>query len=397
MNENNLEQRKLNLREKMQIKVRKAQKKSVPGAAILITGLVLMAACFFLDGREVQSANVVPHDTTGSPLVMDFVGDVMIGRNIRIEGDQKGYERYFKNVKPYWDRADLVFANLECPILKGPESEYEKAEKNVQLFLYGDYAGVDAMLDAGVNMVGCANNHAFDYGPRPITELIAHFRERNVTFSGIGNRKEEAASYVVEEINGIKVAFVALTRVYGPYAFATDMHAGVNTTAYHEYNRVVAEASLESDLQVVYIHFGEENGISADLTQKNLARGLVDAGADLVIGSHPHVVQEMEFYKNSVIFYSLGNFVFDQGDSYNCDSMMVEFRLNKEGDGEMEIVPVRIESTIPTITDNEAYKARINHEVIQHMDPSTYTYDDQGHLTVKTPIHLDMDNLIGKK
>jgi len=124
--------------------------------------------------------------------------------------------------------------------------------------------------------------------------------------------------------------------VYYSEFVAREGYAGALTTSYPRYNEIVNQASREADITVVYIHFGEEGKVEANKSQKLIAHMLIDAGADIVIGSHPHVLQEIEQYKEGIIFYSLGNFIFDQGGTYNRDSVLVQFTLDKQGNGKFE-------------------------------------------------------------
>lgn len=387
-------QRKLNRKQRMQIRIRRIQRKRVSPIIVVLAFLVLLLLTILFgqmlkkkpECREVERSS----DTV---LSMDFVGDVLLGRYMKEIGEYSGYEQLYAGVKNYWDQADLVFANLENAVLKENVKDYTE-EKN-SIHLYSTYEGLQSMLDAGVNMVGCANNHMADYERDPIPELIEYFQSHDVLYNGIGLNRDDAAKCTVTEVNGIRIAFLAINDKY-QNGVAGKSKEGVLTTAYSAYNRLIQEAQNETDLQIVYFHLGEENTPFVSEEEKNLLHRIVDAGADIVIGSHPHVLHEIEYYKDSIIFYSAGNFIFDQGDTYARDTMMAQFTINQQGEGSIEIIPMRLNDGIPSETKNPFYRSRIRNELCKNLDKSQYRVDENGHIFL-AGVSLDMDNLVIKK
>ena len=382
----------LTRRQRVQIRIRKLK---IPNPLLILEVFVFLFLLFIMtlfvhpvEAKGTESVNI--DKTEGAVLSIDFVGDIMLGRNIGIIGEDSGYDAIFSGISSYWDQSDLVFANLECSVLKSDPSDYEEQEKNIHL--YCDYTSLQAARSEGINVFGCANNHAFDYGEKPVSELIEFFQSNGIYYSGIGNSINDAASYTLIEENGVKIAFLSITDVYYAEATATEESAGVLTTAFQSYNTLINAASKEADMTIVYVHWGEENEISSNDEQEHMGHQMIDAGADIVIGSHPNVLQDVELYKDGIIFYSLGNFIFDQGNTYSKDSVMVRLVLDQNGNGSFKLIPIRISDGVPGVTDNAFYKARIYREMTQRLDASQYYYDTDGQVVI--PVSAINDRIL---
>lgn len=368
------------LSRKQQVQAKIRYKKEAPWYNLAIAILVVMALAVLLSAFPSYTYSGETYEENSESLVIDFVGDVMLGRYIMSLGESVGYDSIFENVTTFWENADLVFANLESAVLLNSVSEYEEADK--PLHLYSTYEGLEAAMDAGINVWACANNHAVDYGEQAILELIDYFESNGIVYSGIGTSLDDAASYWLIEQNGMKIAFLSITEVFFSENVASDTQGGVFATSWADYNMLVYQASQVADFTVVYIHWGEENETTVNETQVAIGHQLADAGADIIIGSHPHVLQEVELYEDSIIFYSLGNFIFDQGNTYAKDSVMVEYTVDQNGDGAFRLYTVRINDGVPYITTNWFYQARINRELSQGLEDDSYYIDDDGFIVI---------------
>lgn len=380
----------LTRKQRMTVRIRRRRPLSWQGGcAALVFLLFLMFLCTLFSGGSTTQAVTEDGGESGSDegIVLGFLGDMMLGRYIMEYGEQYGYDSLFENMTAYWEDSDLVFANLESAVLFEDEDEYEQPEK--EIYLYTTVTGLESALTAGINVYACANNHAFDYGEQAIVELCEYFQEEDVTYSGIGETLEETVVYQLMEVDGITVAFVSITEVYYSEAAVNYSQAGVLSTAYSSYNRIVNRASQEADVTVVYMHWGEENATAADSTQETLGHQLIDAGADIVIGCHPHVLQEVELYKNGIIFYSLGNFIFDQGNTWSRDSVMVEYTMDEDGTGEFVLYTLRLNDGIPSVTGNSFYQARINRELSQSLSDDTYSVNEDGYIVIPFDIEVE--------
>jgi poly-gamma-glutamate synthesis protein (capsule biosynthesis protein) len=165
---------------------------------------------------------------------------------------------------------------------------------------------------AGADVVSLANNHMWDYGLPALEDTLGYLATNDISAAGAGRTLEEARGPIVRTVGGTRIAYLAYTNILPESALATDVRAGVNL-----YNAIrmvadIARARTLADIVVVSFHTGTEYEVRHNADQERIYRSAIDAGADLVVGHHPHVVQDTERYKGKWIAYSLGNFVFDQ-------------------------------------------------------------------------------------
>ena len=249
--------------------------------------------------------------TTPSPfapsVVFHFVGDVMFAGNVADLLARHGYDYPYRHVRGLLDAADVTVANLETPVT-------EAGEPQTKEYVYrSSPAALPALREAGVDLVTLANNHSMDYGIPGLLDTMAYLDRAGIAYVGAGRNIDEAYTPKTLDIRGVRAAFVGLTRVYSEPWWQAGRDPGVAGT--YDYRlpqalNAIRRAKSEADLVVVYVHWGVERRETPADYQRELARRYVDAGADLVVGSHPHVLQGFERYKGKWIAYSLGNFIF---------------------------------------------------------------------------------------
>jgi poly-gamma-glutamate synthesis protein (capsule biosynthesis protein) len=212
----------------------------------------------------------------------------------------------FQHVASSLRASDLTIANLECAITRRGHAEDKSYTFKAPL------VSLDT-LKRYFSAVSLANNHALDWGRRGFVDQLALMREQGIAWFGGGHNEHEARSPVLLTVRGHKIALLGYND-YPPRSFAaTAVRAG--TAWLVEKNAVldIRSAKLQSkaDLVFLYLHWGEELEPLPTSAQVELAHRLIEAGADAVVGSHPHVTQSIEWYRERPIVYSLGNFVFD--------------------------------------------------------------------------------------
>lgn len=247
-----------------------------------------------------------PTPTPKPEFRMIFVGDIMLSRSVgeRIK-KTRDYRYPFLNVADFLNNAAITVGNLEGPISDrgrdmGSKYSFRADPKVVQ--------GLDY---AGFKVLSVANNHIWDYGPDAFSDTLRHLRDAGMDYVGGGYDFEQAHGGVIKEVNGTKIAFLSYTDLLPKSASATNQ-PGVAYLDMVQMAKDIGAKKREADLVVVSFHFGEEYKTTHNLKQAQIARTAIDAGASLVIGHHPHVVEDVERYKGGYIAYSLGNFVFDQ-------------------------------------------------------------------------------------
>ncbi len=277
------------------------------------------------------------------------VGDVMLARTVGERVLAEGPETVFAGVLATLAQADLLAANLEC-VISDRGAPVDKA----YVFRAPPQA-LAALAHAGVDVLSLANNHAFDYGVDALADMLPGLRAEGIVTVGAGADAEAAHAPVIVERNGLRIAFLAYVDVPVEGRTGFDTRSWVAGTdqpglAWAEPESIafdVAAAGLRADVVIVLMHFGLENRRDVTASQQALARGAIDAGADLVLGAHPHVLQPVEEYNGGVIAYSLGNFVFDGFVPPATYSAIFSATLTTDGVAAYEWVPVVISHGLP--------------------------------------------------
>lgn len=211
-----------------------------------------------------------------------------------------------------------------------------------------------------VDIVSLANNHVYDYGEEALLDTMDTLAQYKVPYVGAGKNLEEAKEIIYFETGGLKIAYVSATQVERSYVYtkaATDAKPGVLRTYDPElFLEVIKKAEETSDFVVVYVHWGTEGVSQFEADQQKLGHQYIDAGADLVIGDHPHCLQGIEYYKGVPIFYSLGNFWFN---SKTRDTGLVEADISQEGILEFRFVPCIQQGCRTTLVMDEAKRQQM--------------------------------------
>ena len=235
--------------------------------------------------------------------------------------------------------ADLTIANLETTLSrKGPAV----GGKPAKLIFNGDPRGILSLTTAGVDIVDQANNHAMDHGAIALNDTIQRLDKAGVLHAGAGANKTAAWKPVYTTVKGIKIAFVAATQIVPAHFTPTATSAGVAVGK--PISRVVAAvraARKKADVVIVSVHWGIEQNYSVTAAQKSGARALINAGADMVLSHHPHVMEGIDFYKGKLIAYSLGNFLFPYKTTEGRKSFILRFDYGpKKGVSNITATPV---------------------------------------------------------
>lgn len=256
--------------------------------------------------REIISASFLPMP---QPYTIVFAGDMMFDRSIRsVMNRAEAPIDPFVHVRELLHSADLAIGNLE-----GPVSSRGVRQGSIYSFRFDPGQTMGALLGAGLDIVTLANNHIWDYGRLAALDTMEHLRTAGIEYVGFGKDYEEANRPVIKTLGNNKIAFLGYTEFYSSALWA-DHRLGLSEFDQASITKRIQglKASGEADIVVVNLHWGEEYKTIANEKQRSLARSLVRAGADLIIGHHPHVVQEVELVEGRWVAYSLGNFVFDQ-------------------------------------------------------------------------------------
>ncbi|MCM3291533.1 CapA family protein [Paenibacillus sp. MER 180] len=296
------------------------------------------------DSKDSKDANAddgtaVPDDKKEPTVRLAFVGDMMMSGRVEDVVKEKGYDFPYYYAKSLLQDADLAIGNLETPLTTGGSPADNK------LFVYKSSPKMaQAMAEAGIDIVNLANNHSMDQGEEGLLDTFKALKSANVAYIGAGSNSKEAYTPHIVERNGIKLAFLGLSRVIPDDTwYAWKNKPGVATTYEGTKERAaeaIKSAKKEADIVVVIAHWGEERTDEPNAKQKELAKLFVDSGADLIVGGHPHVVQGFEQQKNSWIAYSMGNFIFTQAENPKTwETMALQAECKKDGKCELKMTP----------------------------------------------------------
>lgn len=284
------------------------------------------------------------------------VGDISYSRGVeRIVKKQNDINYPFLKIRDYLKSADLVFGNLETPITQGPEIP------DFEMIFRSNPGTEQALQQAGFSILSLANNHTPNFGEKGLKDTFNYLENASIKYVGAGQNGQEAYLPIYIEKKGIKFAFLAYndSDVVPVYYEASTNRAGTAFMRIDKMTEAVKEAKQKADFVIVSMHAGIEYDGKPNNSQINFAHAAIDAGADLVIGHHPHVVQTLEKYKGKYIFYSLGNFIFDQPQSQETkEGLAIKVYFTKDGINKISLLPVVMENLAqPRMTNqNEAEK-----------------------------------------
>lgn len=292
-------------------------------------------------GAEDGGADITAEPTAGASdaeegkdINLFFAGDIYLSDAVANIYKKQGIEgimdpALLKDMKD----ADIAMVNQEFTFSRGG-----KAAEDKQYTFRVDPDNVAAFQDMGIDIVTLANNHSMDFGTEALKDSFNTLKGAEISYVGAGNNLSEARTIHYAKEHGKTLAFLAASRVIPVYDWnATDTKAGMLTT----YDPAllledIKTAKENSDYVVVYLHWGIERMEMPTDYQRSLAKQYIDAGADLVIGSHPHVLQGMEYYKGKPIIYSMGNYIFY---SNIKSTAVLKVTLDKELNTDIQLLP----------------------------------------------------------
>ena len=285
-------------------------------------------------------------------VVLDAVGDIMLGRTVGRSILERGAGHPFEAVAPLLDGSDLRVGNLELPLTE----RGTQARKDYTFRAPPSVA--EGLVGAGFDVLTLANNHMLDFGPEGLLDTVATLQRAGIAHPGAGRNSGAAHEPAIVSANGLSLAFLSYVNTpndgrSGWVAESTRAGTespGVAWGTAEAIRRDVAAARDRADLVIVALHAGFEYSATPNPVQRELAHAAVDAGAALVLGAHPHVLQGIEVYKRVPIVYSLGNFVFDvdnddrrQPGMPTLLSAVLRIRLDANGVQGLEVRPAIID------------------------------------------------------
>jgi len=251
----------------------------------------------------------------------------------------------FENVRGIFESKDILFGNLETVL----SNQRKKAEKAV--VLDSSPKKVKYLKDVGFDILNIANNHIMDLGSEGFHDTLGTLRKEGLSFIGANDKSEQ--SYAILEKHGIRLGFLGYTQ--GRFSLP-EKRVWINELNLSDIAGDIESLKRQCDSVIISLHWGTENVFYPSPKQIDLAHRLIDTGATIILGHHPHVIQGIDRYKHGLIAYSLGNFQFNPEISYTKtnNSMILCSELSKEGLENYYIIPVVIDQYFSPGVSGEA-------------------------------------------
>ncbi len=277
-------------------------------------------------------------------VMFDFAVDSLLDEGVEVFGD----------FTPLFKTSDMVVVNLEAPFTNSSDN------LKTVIPVKADPAHASILKENNINVACLANNHIMDYGETGLNDTLKNLKNYNITSLGAGENLQQASqpAYFVVDNRTIAILNYFDTTTFQEFSTselpaATNNSSGFASADWGIIRENLDQAKKQADIVIVFFHYGNEYSTSPNEFQKNISRKCIDEGADMVVGSHPHVIQGVESYKGKVIFYSLGNFVFDQTNPSPKESMAVKFQ-DLNGNLTAIIYPFRMTNSCPRFMSTES-------------------------------------------
>lgn len=276
-------------------------------AVSTLTASAVVPRIYNTTNTLVSEVRLVFKKENTQPIRLIFVGDIMLDRYIRTTNESSGYENILRTLSPILQQGDFVIGNLEGPVTKYPSKSsgtLPAAPDNFVFTFSPDALG--PLHVAGIDAFSIGNNHILNFGTDGLEQTKKYLQEVGIEYFG----EPYTHNVLIKNFGDTSVGFIAFNEFL----------------PFDEEQLVQSIQSLSDtvDFVVVYAHWGSEYETTANALQQRLSHRFIDSGADVVVGSHPHVIQNVEVYQGKTIYYSLGNFIFDQYwmDSVRCGALI---------------------------------------------------------------------------
>lgn len=305
----------------------------------ICTALVLSLALAVPIAQPAVAEEVAPVEPVVSgpaTITVTAVGDMQFDGGPDRLIAAKGARAPLSAVGSRLNKADVTVGNLECAL-----STRGTPVPGKKFTFEGDPRAAQGLKWAGFDLIALGNNHTRDYGDIALRDTLRNLDRAGLAHAGAGVDRAAAWRPAIIERDGARIAYLSFSEI-GPSSFAAGARRSGTAFTWDTaaVKRAVRAAHGRADYVIVSFHWGVERSYSPTSRQVRDGRAAIDAGADLVLSHHPHVIQGVEFYKRGLIAYSLGNFVFSPGNDICRDSMILHLSLGPGGVRDVRVEPV---------------------------------------------------------
>lgn len=280
-----------------------------------------------------------------------FGGDVMLDRGIRIGIESKGFHHLTASIEDELSKADFGIVNLECPATNINSPLHKKYVFRANPVYLSD------LRDAGITHCILANNHSYDQGREGLISTAANLKQANLGSIGFGVDQQSACAPVLINKNDVSVAiFSSVVLPLESWIYAENK-PGMCQATIEDLCRQISDFRKEHPTVhiVVTLHWGVEYQNTPTSHQREQAKQLVAAGADAIIGHHPHVIQSFEEIEGKPVFYSMGNLIFDNKNIKTHEGILVKLIMRKD-QIKVKAIPYRSHDNVPVVMDEAAVR-----------------------------------------
>lgn len=278
-----------------------------------------------------------------------FAGDVYFSDYVLANYNQSGISAVLSEpLRNELSGADITMLNNEFPYstrgTKAPDKQFT---------FRIDPSYVSILKESGTDIVTLANNHVLDYGTDALTDTFQTLDDAGIAYAGAGNSLERASRLITKKAGRRTFGFLAASRVFPVVSWNVENAQPGVFSAYDpsRLTAAVSEARKKCDFLCVYVHWGIERSTQPEAYQVSMAHALIDAGADAVIGAHPHVLQGVEYYKEKPVFYSLGNFIFYQNIERTA---IAKLTLKPDNTASWQLLPAKASGACTSLVSDAA-------------------------------------------
>jgi poly-gamma-glutamate synthesis protein (capsule biosynthesis protein) len=283
------------------------------------------------------------------------VGDLSLARGVNVDLYTGRSESPLRYVAPLLGRAGVAFGNLESPLTKRAPRAPTKGPRGGEIYLQGNPDYTFLLTEAGFDVLSLANNHIMDYGEQGLADTLYYLEQEEIKHAGAGPDLAAALAPAQVDVDGYVIKVLAFSGVEPKEYYAGPAKAGAAPLDEGAVVAALSRARSEASLVVLSLHWGGESMAYPSSEQKRLAHKFVDAGADIILGHHPHVLQGVEVYEGAVIAYSLGNFLFDSRYPERHYSTVLAVEVSRSrGILGFRLIPIFIKGTEPMVSGEGA-------------------------------------------
>lgn len=305
-------------------------------------------------------------------------GDILMDSYFADYINKHGVDYSWTDISSIMSAADIAIVNLETSVsTRGSTKKREGYGFRSAPFT------LEGLVNAGIDFVSAANNHILDYGENAFFDTMDYLDDYGISYAGIGSNIEEAEGVTIIEKNGLKIGFISYTSIIPWNNWrADDNSPGVAPLHDKDIKRAlenIRDSNDKCDVLILILHWGVEYESTPLDSQVELAHQMIDAGADIIVGHHPHVLQGIEFYNKKPIFYSIGNFIFLKMNENAGKTCIFQVEVNKDGFVSGQLYPIHINRCKANLlTDEDDMKQEILNKMITLSKQFGTTIDENG-------------------